>query len=216
MLRRFRNYFFSGLLVVVPIGVCLWILWGLFSIFDSWFRDLARYFGLYEYLKISNFWLPEYGVGFVLTICFITFTGFMTQLYIGRKALDIIDNVFHQIPFVSKVYKGLKQVSESLMGRQSRIFDKVVMIEYPRKGVYSLAFAISEDKGLIKSAIDKDVVYVFLATTPNPTSGFFLMVPKDEVIELNIDVEDGMKMIISSGMVAPASLNPATLSKPTT
>lgn len=202
MLRKFRLYFLSGLLVVVPIGVTIWIVLGIFDFFDSWYRDLAIKYQI-------SFIRPEMqihtGVGFFLTIFLIALIGFTTQLYFGKKLLDLIDRIFLRIPFISSLYNGMKQVGETLMGRQNKLFERVLLIEYPRRGLYSLAFAVSRDKGLVSPIIGKNMVYVFVATTPNPTSGFFLIIPEEEVVELDVSVEDAMKMIISSGMVSPKS-----------
>jgi uncharacterized membrane protein len=206
MLRRLRNYFFSGLLVVVPIGVTIWIVWGIFSLFDSWYSHLAIKYGFHDFLKqhLSNdFNAPEFGIGFLLTVTSIIFIGFLTQLYLGKKVLGLVDNVFLQIPGVSNLYHGLKQVTETLMGRRKGIFERVVLIEYPRVGLYSLAFITGRDEGLLEPLIEKGLVYLFIATTPNPTSGIFLIVPETEVTPVDISVEDAMKMIISSGMVSP-------------
>ncbi len=206
MLRRLRNYFFSGLLVVVPIGVTIWIIWGIFNLFDSWYSLLAEKYEFHAFLKQHlsiDFNAPEFGVGFLLTVTLIIFVGFLTQLYLGRKILGLVDNVFLQIPGVSNLYHGLKQVTETLMGRRKGIFERVVLIEYPRMGLYSLAFITARDEGLIEPLVEKGMVYLFIATTPNPTSGIFLIVPEREVIPVDISVENAMKMIISSGMVAP-------------
>jgi len=206
MLRRLRNYFFSGLLVVVPIGVTIWIVWGIFNLFDSWYSLLAEKYEFHVFLQkhvSTDFNAPEFGVGFLLTVTLIIFVGFLTQLYLGRKVLGLVDNVFLKIPGISNLYNGLKQVTETLMGRRKGIFERVVLFEYPRKGLYSLAFVTGRDEGLIEPLTEKGMVYLFIATTPNPTSGIFLIVPEREVTPVDISVEDAMKMVISSGMVSP-------------
>lgn len=203
MLRRFRNYFLSGLLVVVPIGLTIWIIWGIFVFLDTWFQDLLVYYELNEPLKTGGWFIPQHGVGFILTILIIGLLGFTTQLYIGRKFFDLVDLLFLRIPFISSLYKGLKQISEAIMGKRRQFFEQVVLIEYPRKGLFSLGFITAQDGGRIKPVLEKRLVYVFLPTTPNPTSGYFLIVPEEECIPISLSVEDGMKMVISGGMVAP-------------
>ncbi len=207
MFRRLRNYFFTGLLVVVPIGVTIWIVYGIFQFMDTWFRDLV----------ITQDWWKQYlgeaiplehGVGFVLTVIIICMIGFFASLYIGRKVLDLVDYVFSQIPVISTIYNGLKQISQSIGGRRTNIFDRVLLVEYPRRGLYALAFVTGEDEGIFKNIIGEESLYVFLPTTPNPTSGFFLLIPRNEAVELTLSVEDAMKMIISSGMVAPTVVKP--------
>ena len=206
MLRRIRIYFFAGILVVVPIGVTIWIFWNLFSFIDTRFDWAIQWLvstSYYEdYIK-DWFFIPQYGVGFIVTILLICLVGFATQLYIGRKVIDFVEYVFLRMPGVSPVYKGLKQVSESLVGRRKRIFEKVVLIEYPRRGIYSLGFVTAEDPHLFDKMIGEPLYYLFVPTTPNPTSGYFLIVPISDAIELPMSVEDAMKMIISSGMVSP-------------
>jgi len=203
LLRRFRNYFLSGLLVVVPIGLTIWIIWGIFVFLDTWFQDLLVYYELNEPLKTGGWFIPQHGVGFILTILIIGLLGFTTQLYIGRKFFDLVDLLFLRIPFISSLYKGLKQISEAIMGKRRQFFEQVVLIEYPRKGLFSLGFITAQDGGRIKPVLEKRLVYVFLPTTPNPTSGYFLIVPEEECIPISLSVEDGMKMVISGGMVAP-------------
>jgi uncharacterized membrane protein len=212
--RKLRNYFLSGLFVVVPIGVTIWIVWGLFNFFDNWYQQLARTNEYFAILKQQNYYIPKHGIGFILTISLITLIGFTTQLYFGKKILNLVDRVFLKIPFISSIYNGLKQVGETIMGRQSKLFERVVILEYPRKGLYSLAFVMSQDRDLVSLITKQNMLYVFVATTPNPTSGYFLIVPENDVTDLNISVEDAMKMIISSGMVAPKAkdfFDPKTL-----
>ncbi len=203
LIRRVRNYFLAGILVTVPIGVTVWIVWSLFNLLDSWFRKLLVYYDLVEPLRTSGYFIPQHGVGFLMTIGLIVLVGFGTQLYIGRKVFDLVDLIFLRIPVISSIYRGLKQVVEALMGRRKNIFERAVLIEYPRKGLYSIAFVTGKDQGLISPLTKEPMIYVFMPTTPNPTSGFYLIVPKSDCISLDLGVEDAMKMIISSGMVVP-------------
>jgi len=181
----------------------IWIIWGIFVFLDTWFQDLLVYYELNEPLKTGGWFIPQHGVGFILTILIIGLLGFTTQLYIGRKFFDLVDLLFLRIPFISSLYKGLKQISEAIMGKRRQFFEQVVLIEYPRKGLFSLGFITAQDGGRIKPVLEKRLVYVFLPTTPNPTSGYFLIVPEEECIPISLSVEDGMKMVISGGMVAP-------------
>ncbi len=197
-LQKLRNYFFAGLLVVVPFGVTIWIVIGIFNFFDSWFPNLAQ--------KYEILYPIEHGMGFLLTVALISFIGLITQMYIGRKLLNLVEFILIKIPFISTIYNGLKQVSESIMGKRNRIFESVALIEYPRQGLYSLAFVTGEDKNLFETAIGKPLAYVFVPTTPNPTSGFYLIVPQEDLIVTDLTVEEAMKMIISSGMVIPKNL----------
>ncbi len=210
MIRKLRNYFFSGLLIVVPFGITIWIVVGIFNLFDGWFRRLAINSNLYENIK-PYYYIPQYGVGFVLTLSLIIFVGFLTQLYLGRKIINLFEQIFLRIPGISNLYHGLKQVTETLMGRHRQIFEQVVLLEYPRKGLYSLGFLTARDQNLIGAVVKRNLVYVFIVTTPNPTSGFFLIVPSEDVIPLDLSIEDAMKMVISSGMVAPKKIHKVPL-----
>lgn len=189
--------------MVVPITITVWIFWWLFNFFDHWFRELTRQYGFYESMQSKGYHIPEYGVGFALTIALITLVGFVAQLYIGRKLIDVVDYIFLNIPGVSTIYNGVKQVSHSIIGKRERLFEAVGLIEFPRKGIYTIAFIIGKDPNLFGPYVGEELYFVLIASTPNPTSGFFYVVPKKEIIFLDISVEDGMKMIISSGMVAP-------------
>jgi uncharacterized membrane protein len=203
MLRRIRKYFFSGILVVVPIYVTIWIIWTLFNLLDGWYRKFAMRSGWRDYLA-TEYSFPEYGIGFVLTITVIILIGFFSRLYIGKTMLYWVEIIFNRLPIISNIYNAIKQVTATLMGRKTRIFEKVVLVEYPRKGMHSLAFVTSKDADLIQPIIGKELLYVFIPTTPNPTSGYFLIIPEEDAIPLDISVEDGMKMLISCGMVSPA------------
>ena len=196
-LRVLRNFFLAGILVVVPLGITVWIV----VKFIVYFDHLPTY--LSDLLNIEfPSWLPGYLLGIILTIAVISFIGFSTQLYVGRKLLELFEFLVHKIPFVSSIYKGIKQISASLVGRGNKLFERVVLIEYPRKGLYSLAFVTAHGKS-IGPVVGKTLYYVFVATTPNPTSGIFLIIPEEEIIDTDISVEDAMKLVISSGMVTP-------------
>ncbi|MBI1389150.1 MAG: DUF502 domain-containing protein [bacterium] len=208
MLRRFRTYFFTGLIVVVPIGVTIWIVFSMFNFMDTWFNDLVLQSKFWTEHLAEYVQVPHYGVGFVLTIILICLVGFFASLYIGRKILDLVDSIFLRIPGISTIYNALKQISESVAGRKNKLFEKVVLIEYPRRGIYSLGFITSYDDHVFSPLVGEDLVYVFLPTTPNPTSGFFLLIPERDAVELNLSVEDAMKLIISGGMVAPKKVVP--------
>lgn len=211
MIRRLRNYFLSGLLVVTPIGVTIWIIWGIFNLFDSWYRHLSIHLNIHQNLKDYYRYFPEYGIGFFLTITLIILIGILAQLYIGKKMLGLIDQIFLRIPGISNLYNALKQITETFMGRRKQIFEQVVLFEYPRRGLYSLGFVTGHDNNLIEPILNKPLVYVFVATTPNPTSGLFLIVPVEDLIPLDLGVEDAMKMIISGGMVAPRRIREVPL-----
>lgn len=196
---------------MVPIGVTIWIIWGIFNLFDGWYRKLSFQFHLQQNLKDYYNYFPEYGVGFVLTITLIILVGIFTRLYIGRKIFALVDWIFLRIPGISNLYNGLKQVMETLMGRQKQIFEQVVLLEYPRKGLYSLGFITGHDYDVIEPILNKQLVYVFVPKTPNVTTGVLLIVSENDLTPLDMSIEEAMKMIISGGMVSPHRVREAPL-----
>ena len=203
-LRDLRNYFIAGLFIVVPIGATVYVVWGIFNLLDEWLRES-------EYIKDLVMWMgiperfPRYGVGFLTMIILIVIIGFLGRLYIGRKMLSLVEMILSRVPGVSWIYNLIKQISYAFFGRERNIFERPVLIEYPRKGIYSLAFAVCSEKSVASRAVGRNLTCVFLATTPNPTSGVFLLVPEEEVIPIDLTVEEAVKMVISSGMVSPGA-----------
>jgi len=199
-LRDLRNYFISGLFIVVPIGVTTYIVWGIFNYLDEWLRESRLLDN-----TLSSFGIPDrfprYGVGFLTTIVLIIAVGFLGRLYVGKKMLLLVEYILSRIPVVNWVYNLIKQVSYAFFGKDRRVFQQAVLVEYPRKGIYAIAFLVAPEDGPISRSVGQDLSYVFLATTPNPTSGFLLLVPNDQIIPMNITVEQAVKIVISSGMV---------------
>ncbi|MFB3787172.1 MAG: DUF502 domain-containing protein [bacterium] len=204
--RKTRNYFLAGLLVMVPMGITIWIVWSIFNLLDGWYRHLVKTSGIRDYLSARNYILPEYGIGFFLTLALITLIGFATQLYLGRKLFSLVEQIFLRLPVISNLYNGIKQVTATLMGRHRNIFERVVLVEYPRKGLYSLGFVTGHDRTLLQPVRGQEYCYVYIAKTPNAATGVFLLVPEEETIPLNLSVEDAIKMIVSGGMVPPAGI----------
>lgn len=216
ILRDARNMFISGLLVVVPLGFTIFIIVSLFNFFDGWFRSLKSYWlndppnwiveNISENTKavLDHFIdsLPPFGVGFCLTLVLIFLIGFMTRIYLGQRMVKLVEWLFNLIPGVSMLYKGVKQVFEQLVGKGHKIFERVVLIEYPRKGIYSIAF-VTGPAEYFNPIVNKKMFYVFVVTTPNPTSGFFMMVLEEEMIPTDLGIEEAMKMAISGGIVTP-------------
>ncbi|HOJ62203.1 MAG TPA: DUF502 domain-containing protein [bacterium] len=201
--RKTRNYFLAGLLVTVPIGITVWIVWSIFNLLDGWYRYLVRAYGIRDYLTSRNYTLPEYGIGFFVTLALITLIGFVTQLYVGRKLFDLIEQIFLRLPVISNLYNGIKQITATLMGRHKNIFERVVLVEYPRKGLYSLGFVTGRDRIIRKPDCGGEFFYVYIPKTPNAATGVFLIVPDTETVPMNISVEEAIKMIVSGGMVSP-------------
>jgi uncharacterized membrane protein len=197
---RLRNSFFAGLLVVVPLAASLGILWWLFN-------------------KLTGLLLPDYLarrlpypefvarlLALMLFLALVTVLGWVARLVIGKRAITVADAIIGRIPLLNKIYAFVKDVSNTLLAGQKTVFDRVVLIEYPRPGVYAVGFVTSESEGEVQHKTANRVINVFLPTTPNPTSGFLLMVPRDQVIELRMSVAEGMKLVISGGSVVPPYL----------
>ncbi len=199
---RLRDNFIAGIAVILPVVITVWLLSILCTaINDNVLNPLIRYFKPY----ITSGYL-EYAartVVFLLLILIIVLMGMATRIIFIRKFFSAGEKIFFKIPMIGKVYVAIKQMSKAFLGDRKGVFKEPVLIEYPRKGVYSIAFLTSEAKGEIQHKTQKRLVNVFVPTTPNPTSGILLLTPEDEIIRLNMSVEEAMKLVISGGVVAP-------------
>ena len=194
-----KRYLIAGLLVWIPLGITLFVVNLLVDITD---RTLVLLPADYQPEVLFGFKIP--GLGVVLSVFVVLVTGMVVANFFGRKLVSMWEKMLAQIPIVSKIYTGVKQVLETVLSSQGQSFGKVLLIEYPRKGLWTLAFQSSTDTGEAHHRINQDVVNVYVPTTPNPTSGFFLMIPREDVVELDMSVDDGLKMIISLGVVVPS------------
>jgi len=185
-----RNYFITGVVVLIPIGFTLYLskfLIGLSS------KILPENINPNSYLPIS---IP--GIEIIITIVFITIVGGLSLSFIGKRILKLIDDLFKRIPFLRTVYSAILQMTETF-SKKDNSQKSVVLVEYPRKGVWAVGFATKENKGEMANKTNQNLINVFVPTTPNPTSGFLLMFPKDEVIHLNMNFEEASKFIVSAG-----------------
>lgn len=198
---RLRNYFLTGLVVVGPVGITLYVLWWFVTLIDAWVKPLlpARYLPE-TYLPFS---IP--GIGLIFSVMVLMVVGAFTANLFGRTLLSYGESLLGRMPVVRNVYRALKQIFETVLSQSSSSFQKVGLIEYPREGLYAIVFISTTTKGEIDSRIMKGekLLSVFLPTTPNPTSGFLLFVPEKDVIVLDMSVEEGAKMVISAGLVVP-------------
>jgi len=193
-----RRYFIAGLVVWVPLGVT-WFVLDLFVGFMD--RTLLLLPLDYRPENIFGFNIP--GLGIVLTLLILIVTGVLVANLVGRSLVNFSEGLLNRIPLVRTVYSAAKNFAEVLFTDTNQAFKKVLLIEYPRKGVYSLCFQTSTELAEIQTRTSEDVICVFVPTTPNPTSGFILMVPQGDVIELDMDVEAALKMVVSLGVVVP-------------
>jgi uncharacterized membrane protein len=194
-----RKYLMAGLLIWLPLGVTLLVVKVLVDIMD---RTLLLLPPSWRPDALLGFHVP--GLGLVLSLVVVAVTGVVVANLLGRRLVSIWEALVARIPLVSTVYGAAKQVVETVFSSSGRSFRKVVLVEYPRRGVWCLALQTADSLGEVQAKTGEEVVAVFVPTTPNPTSGFVVMVPRSEVVELDMSVDDGLKMIISMGIVVPA------------
>ena len=204
-MARIRNYFLTGLLVTMPLFIAATLGWWLIQQIDSRIVPLipARY-NPNSYLQdygITSLGIPGLGVIFLFII--ITAIGFFTASLAGRWLVGWGDRIVNSMPFFGTVYSGSKQILETVLQDKSQAFREAVLIQYPREGLWAIAFVTGTSRGEIAAKLSEDMVNVFLPTTPNPTSGFLLMVRRDDVIPLDMGIEHAIKLVISAGLIAP-------------
>lgn len=202
-MKRLRRYLIAGILVWVPLGVTFFLLSVLSELVDKTLAPIPPQYQPGELLgvDIPGLW------GLILTVLILLITGVLAANFVGRGLVNWWESVLERIPVVRSIYSAAKNFAEVVFSDSSQSFKKVLLIEYPRKGVYSLAFQTSTNLGEIQGRTGEDVVCTFVPTTPNPTSGVIIMVPRRDVIELDMDVDEALKMIISLGVVVPTWRN---------
>lgn len=199
LLSRLRNYLFAGIIITAPIGLTIYLTLLVIQFVDARIEPLIP--PRYNPESYLPFGIP--GLGLILTILFLILVGFVTTNVFGRILIHTGERIVARMPVVRSVYGGLKQIFETVLRQSSTAFRQVVMVEYPRRGIWALAFLTSDTEGEVQRRTTDHLVSVFLPTTPNPTSGFLLLVPKDDLIYLDMTVEEAAKMIISGGVVMP-------------
>lgn len=198
---RLRNYFLTGLVVAAPVGITAYITWWFISLVDVWIKPLVP--SLYNPDSYLPFSVP--GVGLLFAIIGITILGALTANLFGRTLLSYGELMLNRMPIVRNVYSALKQIFETVLSQSSTSFRDVALIEYPRRGLYAIVFVSTDTKGEIPKRLNKQdgLISVFLPTTPNPTSGFLLFVPRKDLMILDMTVEQAAKLVISAGLVTP-------------
>ena len=213
LMGSLRASFLTGLVVIAPVGLTIWLIWSVVGWIDGFVlplvpsayhpdRLLQDYLGLDPEVQINI-----RGLGVVIFLIFTIFVGWLAKGFIGRSMIRFAESLVERTPVVRTIYSGIKQISETIFAQSERSFKKACLIEYPRRGIWALGFISTDAKGEIASRTgepDEDIVSVFLPTTPNPTSGFLLFFPKSDVIELDMTVEDAAKLVISAGLVYPS------------
>ena len=192
---KLRNYFIAGVLVLIPIGVTVYLTLFFVKIFS---KILPQEINPNNYLPYS---IP--GLEIVISIIVITVVGWLSLSFLGKKLVKFVNDIFKKIPFLRTVYSAIGQMTQSFAQNRKSKKKSVVLVEYPRKGSWAVGFATQENTGEIASKTNKDLINVFVPTTPNPTSGFLLMFPEEEVIYLDLTFEEASKFIVSAGTSNP-------------
>ncbi len=215
LLAGLRASFLTGLVVIAPIWLTAYLIWTVVGWIDGWVLPFVP--GSYQPdALLRRIFGPEFqinvrGLGVVVFLLFTIFIGWLAKGFIGRSFLRWAEGYVERLPVVRSIYNGLKQIAETVFSQRETSFDKACLVEYPRRGIWAIAFISTSAKGEVARSIsDQALVSVFLPTTPNPTSGFLLFVPRSDVIELNMSVEDAAKLVISAGLVYPNSQDPTT------
>jgi len=203
MLSKIRNHFIAGLAIIFPLALTIVIIRYLIIMVNSYVLDpLVESLRIHPYLSAYSVIIAKMSV-FILVICLITGIGWAASIIFLRKFFGFGEKIFIKIPLVGKMYAVTKEIGSAFLGKGKAFFKSVVLIEYPRKGIYTIAFLTGQTQEKIAKAVGKEMFNVFVATSPNPTSGYFLLVPKNEVKFLDITVEEGLKLVVSSGAIAP-------------
>ena len=194
-LAKLRNYFITGIVVLVPIGITLYLTKFFISISSGF---IPKEINPNSYLPFS---IP--GLEIILSVIFITLVGGLSLSFIGKKILQLVNDLFKRIPILRTIYSAIGQMTETFAPSESDKKKSVVLIQYPRKGTWAVGFATKDNKGEITKKTNEDLVNVFVPTTPHPTSGFLLMFPKNEIIYLDMTFEEASKFIVSAGTSNP-------------
>ena len=194
ILAKIRNYFIAGVVVLIPIGITIYLTLFLVSITS---KILPKEINPNHYLPYN---VP--GVEILMSVILITLIGFLSLSFIGRKLLDVFDNILKKIPILRTIYSAIVQMTETFTKSDNKR-KNVVLVEYPRKGSWAVGFATKENTGEISNKTQQKLINVFIPTTPNPTSGFLLMFPKEDVIYLDLTFEEASKFIVSAGTSNP-------------
>ncbi|NIZ60851.1 hypothetical protein DL239_07680 [Sedimentitalea sp. CY04] len=214
LFARLRSSFLTGIVVIAPVGLTIWLLWSIMGWVDSVILPLVPATILPEqYIGINL-----RGIGLIIFLLFTIIIGWIAKGILGRSMISFAESLVERMPVVRTIYSGIKQISETVFAQSERSFEKACLIQYPRKGIWAIGFVSTTAKGEIYKQVDPDgrLMSVFLPTTPNPTSGFLLFLPEEDVIELEMSVEDAAKLVISAGLVYPNGKDPTQPEDPST
>ncbi|MGH6961894.1 MAG: DUF502 domain-containing protein [Dongiaceae bacterium] len=204
LFARLRAYFFAGVLVTAPIGITIYLAWSVIRWIDeSVLPFIPAQYNPETYLPFS---LP--GIGLVVLVLFLTVIGAITAGMVGRMVVGYGERVLSRMPVIRSVYSATKQIFETMLAKRSTAFREVVLVEFPRPGMWSIGFISGVTEGEVQELTDEEVLNVYIPTTPNPTSGYLCFVARSEVYPLSMSVEEGIKMVVSGGLVIPPDRRP--------
>jgi uncharacterized membrane protein len=196
---RIRGYFLAGILVTAPLGITGYLAWVIVGFIDHSITPLVPdQYNPETYLPFS---LP--GLGVIILLLALTLIGALTAGLLGRWLVHTGERILNRMPVIRSFYSATKQIFQTVLAQQSNAFREAILVEYPRRGIWAIAFITGETQGEVQNLTEQKTVNIFLPTTPNPTSGFLLFVPREDVVPLNMSVEDAIKMVISGGIVTP-------------
>jgi uncharacterized membrane protein len=196
-MSRAKRYFITGFLIILPVFMTIYFIWAIVLFVDTtWGRLINVYL-----LKYFGFQIP--GLGFVIAIATIFLVGFITTNIFGRRLFHFFENLFIRFPIIGQIYGPAKQIVNSFVSKEKPAFRKVVLVEYPSKGIWSIGFLTNESFSDANNKAGEDLLHVFIATTPSPLTGFLVLIPRKDVKVLDIPVEAGIKLIVSGGIVKP-------------
>lgn len=211
LLARLRASFLTGIVVIAPVALTIWLIWTIMGWIDGFVLPLvpAR-FNPEQYIGINL-----RGVGVIFFLVFTIFVGWVAKGLIGRSLIRFAESLVERMPVVRSIYSGVKQIAETIFAQSERNFEKACLIQYPRKGIWAIGFISTDAKGEISDRAETmgKLISVFVPTTPNPTSGFLLFFPQEDVIELDMSIEDAAKLVISAGLVYPNAKDPSQPAK---
>lgn len=216
--RQMQRYVTTGVMVWVPLFITIWVSWLFVSKIaqtisfamehvEAYLNELGTRVQTLDFLEHFRFDSPiaSLGTGFLLAVLLFLCTGFLTRYLLGRKLIALGEAVVGKIPLISRVYLAVQQIRDVFVNREGAVFQRVVLLEYPRKGVFAVGFVTSAEQGVIQQAAGREHVAIFLPTTPNPTSGFLLYLRPEDLTEVDMSVEDAMKLIVSGGAYVPTT-----------
>jgi uncharacterized membrane protein len=220
MLAGLRASFLTGLIVVMPIGLTIYLIWVVMGWIDAWVLPLIP--AAWQPDAVMKTWFgpeanyPTRGIGVIVFLIFTVIVGWIAKGLIGRSVLNWAEGMVERMPVVRSIYTGLKQIAETVFSQSATNFDRACLVEFPRKGMWSIGFFSGPAKGEVQASIgnpDDPMMSIYLPTTPNPTSGYIVFVPQSEVVLLDMSIEDAAKLIISAGLIYPPE-KPTTVLPP--